>query len=117
MLDLGLGPGDRFMRLRQFLHVVDAGAERIMIGRRRLGPEHVQDHLRILGVVLVPTVVQGLAGSSERQRRHQAYTEACFNQASCDRPVIVPRRLEGAHHGSAIPLQHLDQPIMLPHGC
>lgn len=28
VLDLGLGRGDRFMRLGQFPHVVDAGAER-----------------------------------------------------------------------------------------
>lgn len=30
VLDLGLGPGDRFMGLRQFPHVVDAGAQRII---------------------------------------------------------------------------------------
>lgn len=67
VLDLGLGSGDRLMRLRQFLYVVYSGAQRIVIALRRLDPEHVQDHLRILGIVLVPTVVQGLPGSGERQ--------------------------------------------------
>lgn len=36
VLDLGLGPGDRFMCLRQFLHFVDAGSQRIMVDLRRL---------------------------------------------------------------------------------
>jgi hypothetical protein len=69
VLNLGLGPGDRFMCLRQFLHVVDADTKRIMIDLRRLDLEHVQNYLRILGVILVPAVVQGLSGSGERQRR------------------------------------------------
>ncbi|TPJ96070.1 hypothetical protein FJ872_32735 [Mesorhizobium sp. B2-5-9] len=30
VLDLGLCPGDHFMCLRQFLHIVDAGAQRIV---------------------------------------------------------------------------------------
>ncbi|ANN60779.1 hypothetical protein A9K72_31415 [Mesorhizobium loti] len=48
VLDLGLGPGDRFMGLRQLLHVVDAGAQRIMVDLCCLDPEHVQHHLCIL---------------------------------------------------------------------
>ncbi len=68
VLDLGLGPGDRFMCLRQLRHIVDAGPQRIMVDLRRLDPEHVQDHLRKLGIVLVPTVMQSFSCSGECQR-------------------------------------------------
>ncbi|RUX07912.1 hypothetical protein EOA35_01515, partial [Mesorhizobium sp. M8A.F.Ca.ET.023.01.1.1] len=36
-----------WLGLPQFLRVVDAGAQRIMVDLRRLDPEHVQHHLGI----------------------------------------------------------------------
>lgn len=110
VLDLGLGPGDRFMCLRQFLHVVDAGPQRIMVELCRLHPEHVQDHVCILWIVLVPAIVQRFSCSGQRQRRYQPNLKT---KAPCDRSVIIARRLNAADHRSAIRLQNFDQPIMI----
>lgn len=127
VLDLGLGPCDRFMSLRQLLHGVDAGPQRIMVELRRLDPEHVQDPLCILWIFLVPAIVQPsrvrageepitAAVSPEtidlgkiqrqvvRQRRHQ-HLETRFSQAPCYRPVIVPVASKSADHRAAVGLQ------------
>jgi hypothetical protein len=60
-----------------------------------------------LAIVLVPTIVQGLAGSRERQRRHKPHLVTRFGQAPCNGPVIVTRCFEAASHGSAIRPQDL----------
>ncbi|KQV14889.1 hypothetical protein ASC97_31535 [Rhizobium sp. Root1203] len=38
----------------------------VVTALRRLDPEHVEDYLRVFGIVLVQTVVQGLKGSRAR---------------------------------------------------
>ena len=113
MLDLGLCPGDRLMCLRQFLYVVDAGAQRIVVALRRLDLQHVQDHLRVLGVVLVPAIMQCFSRPRERQRRHQPHLETRFSQAPCDGPMIIARRLEGTDHRATVRPQDFDQMIVL----
>ena len=57
------------MRLREFLQVVEPMQERIVATLGQAGTQQVQDHLRILEVVLVPAVVDRLAGARRRQAR------------------------------------------------
>ncbi len=79
--DLRLGPRDRLVGHRQLLDVVDPVRERVVVGLRRPDPQHVQDHLRVLGVVLVPAVVQRLAGAGQGHGRDQPDVEAGVDQA------------------------------------
>ena len=99
--DLGLSPRDRFVRLREFLDVVDAGRKRVMIALRGPYGEHVQDDMGVLRVVLVPAIVERLPGSGERQGRDEADIEPSLEQAPCDRPMVVAGRLEPAGDGTA----------------
>lgn len=62
---LSLGFGDDFVRLRQFLQIVDAGFKRIDVNLRGPDPQHVQDNLCILWIVLVPAVMQRLSSSGQ----------------------------------------------------
>ena len=63
MPEFGLGFRDDLVGLRQLLDVVNAGPERVAVGLRSADPEHVQDDLGILRIVLVPAVVQRLSGA------------------------------------------------------
>jgi hypothetical protein len=54
------------MGVRQLLQVVDPRRQGIDIALGRPDPEHVQDDLRVLGIVLVPAVVQSLPRPGER---------------------------------------------------
>lgn len=91
---LRLHPGDRLVSLRELLQVIDARGERIDVALRRTDPQHVQDDLRVLGVVLVPAIVQRLARSCERDRRDEAQLEPCRQQPMCQRTMVITRRLE-----------------------
>ena len=68
MPELGLALRDDLVGLRELLDVVNAGAERIAVDLSGTNLEHVQDDLRIFGIVLVPAVVQRFTRSSERDR-------------------------------------------------
>ena len=57
-------------------------------------PEHVQDHLGVLRVVLVPTVVQRLPRPGETDRRDQLRLEARHCQGIGERPVVITGGLE-----------------------
>ena len=61
MQGLGLGLRNRLMRLGQLVDVGNAGGQRIMIELAHPSAEHVQDSLRMLGIVFVPAIVDGLA--------------------------------------------------------
>ncbi len=63
--ELSLGARDRLVGLRQFLDVVDAGRKRVVVGQRGADPQHMQDYLRILQVVLVPAMVQRLSRAGQ----------------------------------------------------
>ncbi len=68
MPGLGLHLGNNLVGLRQLLKIVDAGGERIDITLGSADAEHVQNYLRVLRIVLVPAVVQRLAGSCQGNR-------------------------------------------------
>ena len=112
MQDLGLGAGDRLVGLRQLLDVVDAGRERVVVGQRGADAQHVQDHLRVLRIVLVPAVVQCLARAGQGHGRDQAHIEAGLAQAPSDGPVVVAGRLECAGDRPAEVEQQGDEPVV-----
>src|SRR3546814_7481414 len=56
---LGLRLGNGFVCLRHLLQIVDARGQRIDIALGRADPQHMQDLLRVLGIILVPAIVQG----------------------------------------------------------
>lgn len=85
---------DRLVRLRQLLQVVDASGKRIDIGLCGADPQHVQDDLSILGIVLVPAVVQSLSRPGERNRGDQPQLEAGRKQSVGERAMVVAGRLE-----------------------
>jgi hypothetical protein len=41
-------------------------------------PQHMQDDLRVLGIILVPAIVQGLTRPGHGERRDQPDLEARF---------------------------------------
>jgi len=49
----------------------------------------VQDHLRILGIVLVPAIVQRLAGAGQGDGRDQPQLETRRKQSMCQGTVVV----------------------------
>ena len=58
----------------------------------------MQDDLGILRIVLVPAVVEGLAGAGERHARYEPDLESGGNQPVRQDAVIVPSRLETDDH-------------------
>jgi len=66
MPDLSLGFGDDLVRLRKLLQVINSCNEWILVNHCGADPEHVQDHLRVLRIILIPPVVQGLSGPRQR---------------------------------------------------
>src|SRR5688572_11472139 len=104
------------MRLGELLDVVNPGRERVMVVLGGADPEHVQNDLRVLGVVLVPAVVKRLAGARERQRGDQAHLEAGLDEPPGDRAMIVAGRLEAAGHGLPQAEQELDEAVVLSAG-
>jgi hypothetical protein len=94
MPELSLSLRDHLVRLRQLLDVIDARDERIDVGLRGADPQHVQDDLCILRIVLVSAVVQSLPRSRQRHRGDQTQRDAGLEQAEGQRPVIVAGCLE-----------------------
>ena len=62
----GLRPRDDVVRLGQLLKVIRAAEQRVVVELLVPDLHHVQDDLRVLRVVLVPAVVQGLTGACQR---------------------------------------------------
>ena len=111
--DLGLGLRDRLVGHRQLLDVVDPVRQRVVVGLGRPDPQHVQDDLGVLGVVLVPAVVQRLAGAGEGDGGDQPDVEAGLHQAPSQRAVVVPGRLEADGDRARQGLQLGYQPVVL----
>ena len=63
---LGLHARDGVVGLGQLLDIVGARDQRIIVALNQTNPEHVQDDLRVLGIVLVPPIVERFTGASER---------------------------------------------------
>jgi hypothetical protein len=49
------------MGLGQLLNIIDPGQQRVATVLSGTDPPHLQDHMCVLKVILVPTAVQGLA--------------------------------------------------------
>ena len=65
-------------------------------------PEHVQDDLRVLRIVLVPPVVQRFPGPGESDRRDQLGLEPGLRQVVRRATVVVARRLERHPDGTVV---------------
>ncbi len=104
------------MGLRELLDVDEAVGERIVVALHGADPQHMQDYLGVLRIVLVPTVGQRLPRPGKRERGDQSHVDAGLEQPVRQRPMVLPchlepvlrRLLEGAEHGH--------QPIMLVAG-
>ncbi|EGG78645.1 hypothetical protein SXCC_00626 [Gluconacetobacter sp. SXCC-1] len=64
----------------------------IRFGRTDL--KHVQDDLRILGIILVPAIVQSFSCAGEGDRRNQARIKPGLHQAPGQWPMIMAGRFE-----------------------
>ncbi len=71
MLGARLFQGDLRVGQRQFLKVMDVMDQRIVEVLGKPGFEQMQQDLRVLGIVLIPGVVHGLAGAGHSYRRDQ----------------------------------------------
>ena len=106
-------PGDRLVGLREFLQVIDARGERVDVALRRTDPQHVEDDLRVLGVVLVPAIVQRLACSGERDRRDEAQLKPRRQQPVRQRAMVITRRLEPDDDGTTDGSELLDEAVIV----
>lgn len=61
---------------------------------QRTDLQHVQDHLRVLRVVLVSTAVQGFSGPGETDRGDELQVETLLAEMVRQCPVLVAGRLE-----------------------
>ena len=61
----GLGTRDDLMGLRQLLNVGSSGHQWIVEELNSTDLQHVRDDLRVLGIALVPTVVQRFSRSHQ----------------------------------------------------
>jgi len=73
--ELGLGFGHDLVRLGKLLQVIDSCSKWILVDHRRTDTEHVQDDLRVLRIVLIPTVVQRLSGARQRHTGDEPHSE------------------------------------------
>ncbi|PZX12363.1 hypothetical protein LX81_03621 [Palleronia aestuarii] len=77
------------MRLRQLLNVHRSDRQGIMKELDGADLQHVQDDLGVLRIILVPTVVQGLASSGETDRGDKLQVEPGLAEMVRQRPMIV----------------------------
>jgi hypothetical protein len=73
-------------------------------------------HLGVLGIVLVPAVVQGLARADQGNRGDQPDVEAGLDQAPGERAVVVTGRLEADGDRAPQGVELCDEPIVLGPG-
>ncbi len=107
---LGLGPRDGIMGLRQLLNVIRASRHRVLKDLHRADLQHVQDNLCILRIILVPAVVQRFAGPCEGHRRHQLQVEPGEAKMIHQHAMIVACGFKTDTHWQAVFSQDRDQP-------
>ena len=73
---LGLGLGNHLMGLGQFLPVVDAVQQWIIVALGGADAQHVKYNLGVFGVILVPAVMQGLAGPGQGDGGNESQVKA-----------------------------------------
>ena len=83
------------MRFGQFLKIVRAAEHGVVVELLIPNLHHMQDDLRILWVVFVPAVVQGLAGTGQCDRRHQLHIETGVHKPVSQSAVVIARSLKG----------------------
>src|SRR5215470_16017958 len=88
-----------------------AGDHRVDVTLHRAALEHLEDHARILGIVLVPGVEHRLTIARLRNRGNSNDLEACNGQSMCQGTVIVPSWLEGHWAAAFQLLEKANQPI------
>lgn len=101
------------MGLGELLEVVEPGGQLILVVLGQADPKHVQDHLGVLGVVLVPAVVQGLPGPGQRHRGDQAQLDTGLDQTPDEGAVVVARRLEAGDDRTPEGTQSFNQAVVL----
>lgn len=101
------------MRLGELLNIIDPRADRIAIGLRSTDLEHVQDDLRILGIILVPAVVESFTCPRKRDRGHEPQRNPSLKQAIGERPMIVAGCFEASHHRPTEGQQSINETVML----
>src|SRR5215210_4414650 len=87
-----------------------------MVVLRGADPQHVQGDLRVLGIVLVPAVVERLARASERQGGDQPDREASLKKAPGEGTMVVAGGLESAGDRLAEAGQEADEAVVLSPG-
>ncbi len=76
----------------------------------------MQNDLRVLRVVLVPGVVQGLPCAGDSNGRNQAQTKARPPEDVGERPMVVAGRLERDLARRPERAEHADEPVDLCFG-
>src|SRR5438309_1765996 len=99
--------------LGQFLCIMSAADQRIVPGLSQAGLEQVQDHLRVLGIVLAPGVVHRLPHSSQSQGWNQPQLETLSMKKVCQRPMVVAGSLEPDHGARPESAQILSQALVV----
>ena len=94
VLEPHLPQGDLLVGIGHLLQVLMPGHERIEIPLRRPVLQQMQNDLRVLRIVLVPRVVQGLSRAGDGNRRHQAEMKPGLPEDVGQRPMVVAGRLE-----------------------
>src|SRR6185436_1824015 len=82
----------------------------------RPDPEHVQGDLRVLGIVLVPAVVERLARASERQGGDQPDREASLEKTPSEGTMVIAGGLESAGDRLAEAGQEVDKAVVVRPG-
>jgi len=90
------------MRLRHLLQIIDASCQRINVALGGSNLQHVQDHLGIFGIVLVPAIVQRFTRAGQCGRRDQEQLETCAQQAVCQCPMIVACSLKADYNRATL---------------
>jgi hypothetical protein len=86
------------MRLGEFLEIVRAMHQRIVIPLGHAGFEQMQQNLRVFGVVLILGVVEGISRSCHRERRKEAQLEAALAQIIRQGTMVIARGFESDEH-------------------
>ncbi len=91
---LGLRAGNDVMCLGQSLKVICAAQHWVMIELLIPDLHHMQYDLRILRIILVPTVVQGLSGARQSHRRHKLHCKTGHPQPVRKGAVVIAAGLK-----------------------
>jgi hypothetical protein len=84
--------------LRQLLEIVHPVSQRVMIVLHDAIAQHVENDLRILGIVLVPRVMQRLTGAGQCQTGNQMQLKSVGKQEMSEATMVIARGLESDVH-------------------